>query len=38
MGSSEMRASKGDPSDIKLFRKVLKQIHWASFGNESAQI
>ena len=38
MGSSELRASKGDLSDIKLFRNVLKQIHWASFGNESAQI
>ena len=37
MGSSELRASKGDLSDIKLFRKVLKQIHWARFGNEFAQ-
>ena len=38
MGSSELRASKGDLSDIKLFRNVLNQIHWTKFGNESAQI
>ena len=34
MGSSELRASKGELSGTK----VLKQIHWAGFGNESAQI